>query len=231
MRYQLAIFDLDGTILNTLEDLYASTNFALKQFGYPPRTMEEVRRFVGNGIRKLVERAVPPGVPEDMVTAVYRRFMEHYSAHCSDHTRAYEGIPALLQTLRQAGVKTAISSNKSDSAVQRLRDQYFPGLFDAAAGEKTGVPKKPAPDSVEKLLKELCIRKEDAVYIGDSEVDIQTAKNAGLDGLIVSWGFRDRDDLKAMGAEEIFNTPEELLERLLSPGGRQEGSCRVGNHP
>ncbi len=215
MKYQLAIFDLDGTILNTLGDLHASTNYALEQFGYPPRTIEEVRRFVGNGIGKLIQRAVPSGLTEEQINGVYSCFMEHYSAHCWDQTKPYQGIPALLQALRQAGMRTAISSNKADSVVQTLREKYFSGLFDAAAGEKPGVPRKPAPDSVEHLLEVLHVEKAEAVYIGDSEVDVQTAKNVGLEALIVAWGFRDAAYLKATGAEIIVKTPEELLKALL----------------
>lgn len=215
MKYQLAIFDLDGTILNTLDDLHGSTNYALGQFGYPLRTLEEVRRFVGNGIRKLIERAVPAGLTEEQINAVHACFMEHYSVHCADKTQPYPGIPQLLRALRQTGVKTAISSNKADSAVQILREQYFPGLFDGATGERAGVPRKPAPDSVENLLRELHIEKAHAVYIGDSDVDVQTAKNAGLDSLIVTWGFRDGDYLREMGAERLVSTPEELLKALL----------------
>ncbi len=224
MRYQLAIFDLDGTILDTLGDLHASTNYALEHFGYPLHTIDEVRGFVGNGIRRLIERAVPAELTEEQINEVHACFMKHYIDHCSDRTRPYPGIPALLQALRQAGIKTAISSNKADAAVQVLRQQYFPDLFDAATGERNGVPRKPAPNSVENLLSEMHVEKPNAVYIGDSEVDVQTARNAGIDFLIVAWGFRDAAYLRTVGAETIVSTPEELLKKLVSYCGLKNNS-------
>jgi phosphoglycolate phosphatase len=220
MSYDLVIFDLDGTLLDTLDDLWASTNYALEQFQFPLRTREEVRQFVGNGIRKLMERAVPNGTDVSTVDQVHRCFLEHYGAHCADHTKPYPGVLELLHLLRQNGIKTAISSNKADGAVQQLRQQYFPGLFDEAAGEKPGVARKPSAEGVEWLLSACGIPKNRAVYVGDSEVDVQTAKNTGIDLIAVSWGFRDRETLRQSGAEKIVVSETELERLLLACRGK-----------
>lgn len=210
MRYQLAIFDLDGTILDTLEDLADSLNFALETSGYPTRTIDEVRRFVGNGIRKLMERGVPAGTPKEAIDQVHERFTEHYKVHCADKTRPYDGIPELLKDFRQAGCKTAVVSNKADYGVQELCGQYFKGMFDVAVGERTGILKKPAPDSVNEVLRLLKVDRADAVYIGDSEVDIETAANAGMDHIIVDWGFRETGFLKERGAKRMVSDPKKI---------------------
>lgn len=215
MSYKLAIFDMDGTILDTLEDLESSLNFALTEAGCPARKREDVRRFLGNGMQRLIELAVPPDCPEEKKTKILERFKEHYKIHCADRTKPYDGITELLQDLRESGCRTAVVSNKGDFAVQELNQQYFAGLMDCAIGEKEGVRKKPAPDSVNEVLRELQIGQQDAVYIGDSEVDIETAKNAGMDCIIVSWGFRERDFLIAQGAELIVDSAEELEEQIL----------------
>lgn len=215
MSYKLAIFDMDGTILDTLEDLESSLNFALTEAGCPVRKREDVRRFLGNGMQRLIELAVPPDCPEEKKTKILKRFKEHYKIHCADRTKPYDGITELLQDLRKNGCRTAVVSNKGDFAVQELDQQYFAGLMDCAIGEKAGVKKKPAPDSVNEVLRELQINREDAVYIGDSEVDIETAKNAGMDCIIVSWGFRERDFLIAQGAKLIVDSAEELRTRIL----------------
>lgn len=215
MSYKLAIFDMDGTILDTLEDLESSLNFALTEAGCPVRKREEVRRFLGNGMQRLIELAVLPDCPEEKKTKILERFKEHYKIHCADRTKPYDGILELLRTLRENGCRTAVVSNKGDFAVQELNQQYFAGLMDCAIGEKEGVRKKPAPDSVNEVLKELQINRQDAVYIGDSEVDIETAKNAGMDCIIVSWGFREREFLIAQGAELIVDSAEELEKQIL----------------
>ncbi|MCI5622449.1 MULTISPECIES: HAD family hydrolase [Anaerostipes] len=215
MKYKLAIFDMDGTILNTLEDLCDATNYALSQSDYPARTIDEVRRFVGNGIRKLIERAVPTGTEEPEIEKVHEDFTKYYKVHCADKTKPYDGIMKLLEKLRAAGCQTAVVSNKADYAVQELCEQYFQGMFDAAAGEKEGIAKKPAPDSVNAVMKKLGTTKEHAVYIGDSEVDIETAKNAGLDCIVVEWGFRDREYLEEKGGKTFVTRPEEIKERIL----------------
>ena len=212
MKYTIAIFDLDGTILNTLEDLADSTNYALKTCGYPERTMDEVRQFVGNGIRNLMERAVPEGTPVEEIDRVHETFTAHYKVHCADKTRPYDGIVELLQNLKKDGCKLAVVSNKADYGVQELCKQYFDGVFDFAVGEREGIRKKPAPDSVNEVLKTLGCSRDRAVYIGDSDVDIQTAANAQMDHIIVEWGFRDVPFLIAKGAKVLVEKPEEILE-------------------
>ncbi|MBQ7003870.1 MAG: HAD family hydrolase [Oscillospiraceae bacterium] len=215
MNYKLAIFDLDGTILDTLEDLTDGVNYALSECGYPVRTIAEVRRFVGNGIRKLIERALPAGTPEAEIDRVHGIFSPYYKAHCDVKTKPYDGIPEMLQALRAAGMETAVLSNKGDFAVQPLIRHYFPDLFTLAFGERPGIPRKPAPDAVFEILERLGTDKADAVYIGDSNVDIETARNAGLSCICVDWGFRDRAQLIEDGAERIVSTPEALRKALL----------------
>ncbi len=210
MHFELAIFDLDGTILDTLEDLAISLNTALVAAGRPPRTMEEVRSFVGNGIHLLVERGLGADVPQELTDTVFSSFKAHYASHCEDHTKPYDGIVSLLAELKAKGVRIAVVSNKADFAVQKLCEQYFPGLIDLAIGEKEGFNKKPAPDMVELAIRALGKQKESVVYIGDSEVDIETARNAGLFCLAVSWGFRSEAELRRAGAEHIFHHIEEL---------------------
>ena len=206
-----AVFDMDGTILNTLDDLMDSTNFALKNNGLKERSLEEIRFFVGNGIQKLIERAVPQGTSKEVFEKVFADFKSHYKIHCADKTSYYDGIPSVIQTLRKMGVKTAVVSNKADFAVQELVEVYFKGLFDVALGEKAGVSKKPSPDMVNAALSVLGVEKESAFYIGDSDVDFETAKNSSLDFIGVSWGFRGRKFLENLGAKNIIDSPEELL--------------------
>ena len=206
-----AVFDMDGTILNTLDDLMDSTNFALKNNGLKERSLEEIRFFVGNGIQKLIERAVPQGTSKEVFEKVFADFKSHYKIHCADKTSYYDGIPSVIQTLRKMGVKTAVVSNKADFAVQELVEVYFKGLFDVALGERAGVSKKPSPDMVNAALSVLGVEKESAFYIGDSDVDFETAKNSSLDFIGVSWGFRGRKFLENLGAKNIIDSPEELL--------------------
>ncbi|MCI5844431.1 MAG: HAD family hydrolase [Oscillospiraceae bacterium] len=215
MQYQLAIFDMDGTILNTLQDLTNSLNAALAKSGYPQHTAEEVRFFVGNGIRKLIERGVPAGTPVEQIDTVHHDFTAHYQVHCADTTQPYDGIPELLQTLRRAGCKTAVVSNKADYAVQELCKQYFDGMFDFAVGEREQILKKPAPDSVNEVLQKLQIDRKQAVYIGDSDVDVQTAKNAAMDGIFVEWGFRSKEFLLEHGAVLTVSAPNEIAHIIL----------------
>ncbi|MDY3240434.1 MAG: HAD-IA family hydrolase [Anaerovoracaceae bacterium] len=211
-KYKLAIFDLDGTLLETLEDLHDSTNHALVSQGLPPRTLDEVRRFVGNGIHKLIERAVPEGSSSETVEQVFEEFKTWYAVHCNDKTSAYDGIKEMLLALRKAGVRTAVVSNKADFGVQTLCKTYFSGLLDVAVGQREGIRLKPAPDSVNEVLRLLEIRREDAVYIGDSDVDIDTARNAGMDCISVTWGFRRREFLLEHGAVILADKPENLEE-------------------
>ena len=214
MKYKAVIFDLDGTILDTLDDLTNALNYCLEKHALQIRSKKEVQGFVGNGIHLLIERAVPKNTKEAMIEAVYQDFLIFYQEHCHELTKPYDGIVELLQLLRKDGYKTAVVSNKADSAVKALCDEYFDGLFDLAVGEKKDVRKKPAPDSVNAVLKQLGVEKEDAAYIGDSEVDIQTAENAGMDCISVTWGFRDALTLKQNGAVKLVTSPIEIYESL-----------------
>lgn len=215
MKYKAVIFDLDGTLLNTLEDLADSVNHVLEEAGYPPRTIEEVCAFVGNGIRKLIERSVPENTTSENIDHVHKSFIAYYGEHCMEKTKPYDGILEMLHTLQNAGCKIAVVSNKADYAVQILCDKYFNHIFDAALGEQTGTPKKPAPDAVFKVLNTLNIAPSEAVYIGDSDVDILTARNSEMDEIIVDWGFRDREYLKEQGAKVLVSNPTELLNLIL----------------
>lgn len=214
--YKLAVFDMDGTILDTLEDLKDSTNFALEKCGYPTRSYDEVRRFVGNGIRKLIERAVPEGLTVEQIDRVHEVFTEHYKVHCADKTKAYDGIKPLLEKLRASGVKTAVVSNKADYGVQELCKEYFDGLFDYAVGEREGIRRKPAPDAVNEALRVLGMSKSEAVYIGDSDVDFETAKNAELPCISVLWGFRDEEFLREKGATLFVHDPAEIYDIIMA---------------
>ncbi len=214
MKYKLAIFDLDGTILDTLADLTDSTNYALRENGFAEHTIEQVRYFVGNGIRKLMERALPKGTDAAIIDRVHETFTAHYKAHCADKTKPYPGITKLLCALRDAGVKTAVVSNKADYGVQTLCQDYFPDLFDFAVGEREGIRRKPCPDSVNEVLEKLKVMRADAIYIGDSDVDIETAKNAGLPCISVTWGFRDRAFLLGHGAVKFVDSPGELFPEI-----------------
>ena len=214
-KYELAIFDLDGTILDTLDDLTDSVNYALEQHGYPTRTKEEIRTFVGDGLLMLVRRAIAPETDENVIQTVLATQKAYYKDHCADKTKPYEGILELLAELKKAGLKLAVVSNKADYAVQILCEQYFSGIFHMAVGEKEAVRKKPAPDSVYAVLDELQVEKERAVYIGDSEVDIETAKNAGLDAVLVTWGFRDTEFLREKGAKILVNDRNALKNALI----------------
>lgn len=215
MKYELAIFDLDGTVLYTLEDLYLSTNYALKKNGLAERSLDEVRRFVGNGIRKLIERAVPENTDTDMINSVHEDFTRHYKVHCADHTRLYDGIEDMLRNLKKAGVKLAVVSNKADYAVKELCEDFFCDMFDAVVGEREGVRKKPAPDSVNEVMRMLGFTSEKCVYIGDSDVDILTAKNAKMSCISVDWGFRDRAFLIESGARYIVSSPKEIEKCII----------------
>ncbi|MBQ7980652.1 MAG: HAD family hydrolase [Oscillospiraceae bacterium] len=215
MKYELAIFDLDGTILNTLDDLADSVNHVLAQHGFPLHTKDEVRMMVGNGILNLIKRALPKGTEQGTVEAVFADFNAHYKLHSADKTKPYDGITEMLEQLKANGVKLAVVSNKADYAMQTLCEKYFSGFFDAVAGEKQGVPKKPAPDGVNAILCKLGVERNKSVYIGDSDVDIQTADNAGLTCIAVDWGFRDRALLEKNGAEIIVSSPSEASKCIL----------------
>ena len=212
-RKKAVVFDLDGTLLYTLEDLKNATNYALKQKGMPERTLDEVRRFVGNGVRLLMERAVPQGADNPEFEETFALFKEYYDVHCNDNTSPYDGIMELLEELKVRGITMAIVSNKIDFAVKSLDKLYFKDYMTAAIGEmeEEGIRKKPAPDMVQKALKELGVTQDEAIYVGDSDVDIATAKNSGLECVSVTWGFRDVEFLKEHGATNLIDEPVELL--------------------
>jgi phosphoglycolate phosphatase len=219
MMYKVYIFDLDGTLLDTLADLAASTNYALRKHGMPEHSIDDVRRFVGNGVRKLMERAVPDGADNPLFDEAFATFRQHYMEHSLDTTRPYDGIPETLAALKARGCRLAVVSNKMMAATQELCRHFFPDTIEVAIGEDEahGIRKKPAPDTVFEALKTLDVSRVEepdglsAVYVGDSDVDIQTAANAGLPCISVLWGFRDRDFLIQHGAETFISAPSELL--------------------
>ena len=212
--YTTYIFDLDGTLLDTLDDLTASVNYALRTHGMPGHSTDDVRRFVGNGVRKLMERAVPDGADNPLFEDAFATFRQHYMTHSLDTTRPYKGIPETLAALKARGCRLAVVSNKMMAATQSLCSHFFPDTIEVAIGEHEaeGIRKKPAPDTVIAALDALGVGKERAVYVGDSDVDIQTARNSGLPCISVLWGFRDRDFLKQHGAESFISTPSELID-------------------
>ena len=216
MACKAAVFDLDGTLLDTLEDLYESVNRALLYFDLPKRTKSEVQAFVGNGVAALMERAVPEGRENPFFLPCLQYFKEDYARHGLDHTAPYPGIVSLLNKLNAQGVQCAVVSNKFDAAVKALTKHFFCGLISCARGESANVRRKPAPDTVLAVLKEMQVSVEEAVYIGDSEVDIRTAENCGIPCISVLWGFREREFLKKCGASVFAQTPEALLTQLLS---------------
>ena len=227
MTYQTYIFDLDGTLLDTLGDLAAAVNYALRQHGMPEHSIDDVRRFVGNGVRKLMERAIPEGENNPDFEATFSTFRQYYMQHSLDTTRPYEGIPETLEALKAKGCRLAVVSNKMMAATQELCQHFFPDTIEVAIGENeaAGIRKKPAPDTVFAALEALGLPginlgqprnllgqpRCSAVYVGDSDVDIQTAANAGLPCISVLWGFRDRDFLIANGAKTFISAPSELL--------------------
>lgn len=216
-RYTAAIFDLDGTLLNTLGDLCAAANAGLTAHGYPAVTVEQTRERVGNGIRNLMQRSLPEGAADETIDACLSAFRASYEAHLHDLTVPYEGIPALLRTLDALGVKTAVLSNKYDPAAKRLIEHFFPGLIDLTFGERPGIPRKPDPTSVKEAMALLGAAPEDTLYIGDSSVDMQTARNAGLTAAGVTWGFRSRESLLESGADFLIDHPAQLLAHFLRP--------------
>ena len=205
------IFDLDGTLLNTLNDLAASTNYALRWAGMPEHSVDDVRRFVGNGVKKLMERAIPDGLDNPKFDETYATFRKHYLEHSLDTTKPYSGIPEVLAELKRRGKKLAIVSNKFYAATQELARHFFSETIEVAIGERENIRKKPAPDTVLEAMRQLGVGKEGTVYIGDSDVDIDTARNVGVPCISVLWGFRDRDFLIEHGATHLISKPEELL--------------------
>lgn len=213
MNYQAVVFDLDGTLLDTLTDLWNSVNEACREYGCAPRTRLQVRRALGNGLENLLRKSLPQE-DENKFQRVFQDFRAYYLKHCNEATRPYDGIPELLKDLQALGVKLAIVSNKAHPAVLALRDRYFPETMKVAIGESQGVRRKPAPDTVVRALEELGIPKDQAVYVGDSEVDKMTADNVGMDCFLVTWGFRDRDELAALRPTALIDRPEQILEKI-----------------
>lgn len=225
--YQNVIFDLDGTLLNTIDDLADAGNWVCRSHGWPTHSVEEYKRYVGNGMAKLAIRFSPEDwhTPE-RVAAILEEFMPYYNAHKEDKTAPYPGIQELLARLKKAGVTMAVLSNKAHSLVPEIIGGYFPGVFSYIQGAVEGAPTKPDPTLLHKLMEEMGATREDTLFVGDSNVDIRTAKNGGLTGCGVLWGFRSRAELEAEGAAYLAETPEALGELILRgpSGGRQNGN-------
>ena len=214
MKYGLIIFDMDGTLLNTIGDLTDSVNYAMRFLKMPERSELEVLSFVGNGNRVLMEKSVAECAGEDAVNLALQKFHEYYRRHYSDKTTAYEGISQMLDDLRSMGMKLAVVSNKADYAVQDLCRIYFTGIFDFVTGDREGIQRKPSSEPVDLAREVLGFSREQTVYIGDSEVDIQTAANAGINCLSVDWGFRPHDALVEAGAKNIISSPSQIRQYL-----------------
>ena len=210
------IFDMDGTVLNTLDDLTDSVNYVFSKFGLPARSRDEYRQFFGNGIGYAMKCAAPEGTPDSLIEEMIPVFKEYYDIHCLDKTGPYDGIIDLMKELRDSGCKMAIVSNKIDSAVKELNERFFSEYVSVAIGERPGVNRKPAPDTVFAALAELGSSTDEAVYIGDSEVDLMTAKNSNLPCIAVLWGFRDRDFLIKNGASAFAKTPKDIISYLTA---------------
>lgn len=208
--YKTYIFDLDGTLLDTLNDLHASCNYALRTHGMPERSLEEVRQFVGNGVKKLMERAIPDGLDNPLFEETLQTFRHHYLLHNLDTTLPYPGIMEMLQQLKAQGKRIAVVSNKFYAATQDLCKHFFGDTIQVAIGEREDIKKKPAPDTVLEALRQLQVTRQDAVYVGDSEVDVETARNSGIPCISVLWGFRSKSFLLSHGATTFIETPNEL---------------------
>ena len=211
------VFDLDGTLLDTLRDLAEATNWALRQSGFAERTIDEIRMMVGNGVRKLIERALgEKGSDRELCQHVLSDFKQYYVAHCETYTCLYDGVEQMLRQLLHEGYKLAIVSNKLQAGVSELHKTYFGQLIDVAAGERDGIRRKPAPDMVMAVLKELDVVPSEAIYVGDSDVDIATARNCNMPCISVLWGFRDRAFLTQHGATTFAETPQQVTDIIHS---------------
>ena len=215
MKYKAVLYDMDGTVLDTLGDLVSAVNYTLEHFGLPLRSVEEIRGFLGNGAKNLITRSAPEGTAPEKIEEMLEFYLPWYNSHCQILTAPYPGIIELMQELRALGVKQAVISNKQDSAVKPLAAHYFPGLLESALGESETVKKKPNPDAVLAALKELGVDKAEAIYVGDSEVDVQTAINADMDCAAVSYGFRSEEELIASGAKVICHSVAELRDYIM----------------
>lgn len=217
-KTEAVIFDLDGTLLNTIDDLADSCNKTLSQLGMPARTIEEVRCFVGNGIARLIELAIPNGKENPEFEKAVKLMKKNYGDNWHNKTRPYDGIMELIRELKNRGIKIGINSNKPDPQVKELANLYFSDVVgnDTAVGEKNGFKRKPSPDLVNEILSIMNVSRENAVYVGDSEVDIATARNAGIKCISVTWGFRSRQLLEQHGAVFFASTPMEILDLIDS---------------
>ena len=215
MKYEAIVFDLDGTLLYTLEDLRDSVNYALAAHNLPQQTMEQINAHVGNGVRRLVEQSISDGENHPGFEEIFAMFKEHYARHCCDKTRPYDGIIPVLEKLKAEGIRTAVITNKFQSAAEDVCDRYFPGLLTKVFGEIPGTPRKPAPDIVFKALAALNVPLEKAIMFGDSETDEKTAQNAKIDHYAVLWGFRSRKQLEIAGARRFLEKPEEIVSVVL----------------
>ena len=213
-KYKYVVFDMDGTLLDSLKDLRTATNHVMELYGYPVFSLEEVRQMVGHGNRKLMESALPLGADDPDFEKKFDEFKKYYTDNCKVETKPYEGIMELLKHLKEKNIPASIVSNKIDNAVKELSYYYFGGLIFAAIGMKAGMRTKPAPDSTNEALTLMKADKNETLYIGDSDVDAETAENAGLDYVLVSWGFRDRDVLMKKHPLEIVDRAEELWKFL-----------------
>lgn len=211
MIYDTYIFDLDGTLLDSLTDLAISCNYALRMNNMPERSLDEVRHFVGNGVKKLMERAIPDGLQNPAFEKTYNDFRQHYLVHNLDNTKPYPGIVSLLQRLHSEGKNIAVVSNKFYAATQNLVKHFFGEYVTVAIGERENIRKKPAPDTVIEALRQLNTSASGAVYIGDSDVDVMTARNSGMPCISVLWGFRDKEFLKENGATTFVTAPDEIF--------------------
>ncbi|MCJ7854721.1 HAD-IA family hydrolase [Lachnospiraceae bacterium NSJ-143] len=216
-KYKAVLFDLDGTLINSIYDLYTSVNHVLAGHGFKNKSLEEVNMFVGNGLRRLMELSLPDKT--ENFDEIYNEFRSYYFSHCCEKTIPYKGIAETLAVLKQNGFKLAVVTNKPDSAAKEICGQFFEGIFDTVAGEREGVPRKPAPDIAERVIRILGASKRETLYVGDSEVDILTGKNAGIDVLSVSYGFRSAEMLKNAGACEIVDNPVDICRFLVNFGG------------
>ena len=215
MKYKLVIFDLDGTVLDTLGDLANAVNAALEMHAFPTHTIEKVRTMIGNGVANLIMRATPEGTSEEKRAQVLVDFKAYYREHVNDVTRPYDGILTLMKALKDAGVKVGINSNKYDAALQNLCRIHFDGLYDYAVGESEVTPRKPDPIAAKRIMEAMGVAPEETIYIGDSNVDLNTAANAGIASAWVSWGFRKRSEMEGCEITNAFNTAGELQAFLL----------------
>ena len=215
MKYNTILFDLDGTLLNTLDDLADSINAVLRKGGYPQRTKKEVKEFIGDGAKSLITRSLPPGASETEILRCLSLFRSIYAENMRNQTRPYEGIPALLKRLKEMGIKTGVVSNKPDEATQAVCRHYFQEDIGAAIGDNIDRKKKPEPDNIYEAMKQLGAEKKDTLYVGDSDTDMVTAQNAGIDSVGVTWGYRSRETLEKAGADQIIDVPDQLIALIL----------------